>query len=152
VIGVPSIGLAEKIVPALIKLGSGHALVVHGLNGMDEISITGESLIWEVENGETVSSRRSLSPEDFGLTRAVDGFIGGGTPEQNAQTILHVLSGARGPQRDIVVMNAAAALVASNRAETFPQGAQLAQTTIDKGQALTKLNQLIEFTCQLAGN
>jgi anthranilate phosphoribosyltransferase len=152
VIGVPSPGLAEKIVPALIKLGTSHALVVHGLNGMDEISISGGSLIWEVEDGRVTSSRRSLSPEDFGLTRAADGFIGGGTPEENARTILRVLSGARGPQRDIVVLNAAAALVAGNQVETFRQGAELAQTTLDKGLALAKLQQLIKFTGQLAGN
>ena len=152
VIGVPSPGLAEKIVPALIKLGTIHALVVHGLNGMDEISISGGSLIWEVEDGQVTSSRRSLSPEDFGLIRAADGFIGGGTPEENARTILRVLSGARGPQRDIVVLNAAAALVAGNQVETFRQGAELAQTTLDKGLALAKLQQLIKFTGQLAGN
>jgi anthranilate phosphoribosyltransferase len=152
VIGVPNIALAEKIVPALIKLGTKHALVVHGMNGMDEISGTGNSLIWEVKSGEIVSSRRSISPEDFGFTRAPGNFVSGGTPEENAQIVLGLLSGARGPKRDIVVLNAAAALVASDRVDTFSQGAELAQETIDKGYALAKLKQLIEFTKNVAGN
>ena len=73
VIGVPSVELAEKIVPALIHLGAKHALVVHGLNGMDEISITGQThLIWEVKNGNWLSSDAELSPEDFGLNKAAN--------------------------------------------------------------------------------
>lgn len=152
VIGVPGIELAEKIVHASIRLGAKHALVVHGLNGMDEISITGNSLIWEIRNGELISSRKSISPEDFGITKAPANIINGGTPEENAEIIRQIFSGAKGAKRDVVVLNAAAALVAGEKAETLQEGVNLSQEIIDSGKALDKLKHLIEFTQQLAGN
>ena len=108
VIGVPSIDLAEKIVPALMRLSVKHALVVHGLNGMDEISITGRSMCWEIRRGELQRYRQQIAPEDFGLQRASENAVRGGTPEENAQTVLKVLRGSRGPIRDVVLLNAAA--------------------------------------------
>ncbi len=146
VIGVPNIGLGEKIVPALIHLGAKHSLVVHGLNGMDEISIAGESLVWEVKSGKLVSSQRRVSPEEFGLSKAPKDGITGGTPEDNAKIIVDILSGARGPRRDIVLMNAAAALLAGDNVKDLSQGVALAQHIIDDGNALAKLKQLIEFS------
>ena len=150
VIGVPNIQLAEKIVPALIQLDTKHALVVHGLNGMDEISITGSSLIWEIKNRELVSLRR-ISPADFGLNKAADEDIRGGTPEENAETLLKILSGAKGAKRDVVVLNAAARFLAGEKVSAFDQGVLLAQETIDSGKALAKLKQLIDFTQELTG-
>jgi anthranilate phosphoribosyltransferase len=142
VLGVPSTALAEKMAPALMRLGIRHALVVHGDNGMDEITNTGSSLIWEIKNGEVSPSRR-VSPEDFGLSRANGHTVDGGTPEENAATILNILNGGRGPQRDIVVMNAAAAFLAGEKVGTLKEGAALAQETLDNGRAREKLEMLI---------
>lgn len=146
VIGVPRIDLAEKIVPALAYLGIKHALVVHGLNGMDELSITGDSLVWEVSQGKLIPGRRQVSPLDFGLTIGNQEEIRGGKAEENAAILKHVLSGVPGSSRDVVVLNSAAALVAAFQADTLQEGVILAQEMIDSGGALRKLNQLIEYT------
>ncbi len=145
-IGVPSRVLAAKILPALIYLGAQHTLVVHGLNGMDEISISGRSLYWEVKNGEVTRAECYLAPEDLGLKRAPARQIQGGTPEENAETVRRVLAGEKGAQRDIVILNAAAALVAADAAATLEEGVARAQESIDRGQAAEKLRQMAEFT------
>ena len=149
VIGVPGVELAEKIVQAIIHLGAKHTLVVHGLNGMDEISISGDSLIWEIKNGELISSQQIISPEDFGIPLAADSSICGGTPESNAEALRSILSGAKGAKRNVTVLNAAAALVAGEKVDTLGQGVMLAQNTLDDGNALGKLNKLVEFTQKL---
>jgi anthranilate phosphoribosyltransferase len=146
VIGAPNPDLAEKLFSALIQLKTSHSLVVHGLIGMDEISITGESMYWEVKNGESIARRKRISPEGLGLKNAPLKTILGGTPEENAQTIRSILAGTKGPRRDVVVMNAAAALVAGDKVENLEQGVTLAQEVIDLGKALSRLEQLIEFT------
>jgi anthranilate phosphoribosyltransferase len=143
VLGVPSVELAEKMVPALIHLGIRHALVVHGANGMDEITNTGASLIWEIKDGQA-RALRHVSPEDFGLARSAGGAVTGGTPEDNAAMILQIFKGTRGAQRDIVVMNAAAAFLAGEKVSTFKEGVVLAQEVLDSGRALDKLKKLIE--------
>jgi anthranilate phosphoribosyltransferase len=146
VIGVPDEALADKMLRAIYKLGVKHGLVVHGLNGMDEISITGRSAYWEVKSGLPYIVTKYISPEDCGLTISALKNVEGGTPEENAATIRRILGGERGAGRDIVVMNAAAALMAAEKAETIPKGAGLAQAVIDDGRALAKLNALVEFT------
>jgi anthranilate phosphoribosyltransferase len=150
VIGVPNLELAEKIVAALIRLGSRHALVLHGLNGMDEISITGRSMLWEIKNGELTKWQHHVSPEDFGLKKAPLTAVTGGSPEENAATIREIFGGATGAKRDIVLMNAAAALVAGNKVETLQEGVALAQEIIDRKLAFSKLELLIEFTQNLS--
>ncbi len=152
VIGVPSLELAEKIVHAAVYLGTKHSLVVHGLNGMDEISITGNSLIWEVKNGKLISSRKSISPHDFGIEIAPANVINGGTVEENAETIRQIFSGAKGARRDVVVMNAAAAMIASGKENTFQGGIKLSQQIIDSGKALDKMNHLAEYSQKLIGS
>jgi anthranilate phosphoribosyltransferase len=146
VVGVPNPELADKILPALIHLGTKHALVVHGLNGMDELSITGRSMYWEIKAGQSQAIKKEISPEDFGLKSASAENVLGGTPEENAGAILRIFNGERGPKRDIVVLNAAAALVAGEKVSVLLDGVLLAQNSIDNGQALTKLKQLIEIT------
>lgn len=146
VLGVPDAGLAEKIVPSLIRLGLKHALVVNGLNGMDELSISGDSLIWEISQGKIVSSKHRISPLDFGLKIADQSEIRGGKAEENALFVREALSGIPGPRRDVVVLNSAAAMMAANRAQTFEEGISLAQKTIDSGLALDKVNQLANYT------
>jgi anthranilate phosphoribosyltransferase len=149
VIGVPSQELAEKIFPALIRMGVKHILVLHGLNGMDEISITGQSIIWEARDGEIVAFRQHVSPQEFGFETCGPESIRGGNPEQNAEIIKRIFSGEKGPCRDVVLMNAAAALLTADRVATLPQGAQLAQGIIDQGLAIRKLERLIELTMAL---
>jgi anthranilate phosphoribosyltransferase len=145
VIGVPSVKLAEKIVPALIQLETKHSLVVHGVNGMDEITNTDDSLIWEIQNGQLLSLRR-VSPEDFGLDKADADSIRGGTPDENAEIIRQILSGTPGPKRDIVVLNAAASLLAGERVNSLKQGVIIAQETIDSGRAAEALRRLITIS------
>lgn len=148
VIGVPSEALGEKIAAALQRLGTKHSLVVHSRDGTDEISITGRSLIWEV-NGQRVKPPREVAPEYFGFACASVDTIKGGTAQDNATILKGVLEGAKGPARDVVVMNAAAALVAGNRAKTLKEGARLAEDAIDSGQARRKLEELVKMSQQL---
>lgn len=145
VLGVPNEELGEKIASVLYRLGTKHSLVVHGIGGMDEISISRESLVWDVaESG--VSPPCKICPEDFGFVRASMTAIKGGTPDANAEVIRRILSGEKGPKRDVVVMNAAAALVAGNRAPDFKEGVHIAEEAIDSGQAQAKLEEFINFS------
>ena len=149
VIGVPSRELGEKIASALHRLGTKHSLVVHGADGMDEITITGKSLIWEV-NKNGVLPAYEVSPDYFGFKEASSIEVKGDTPENNAKMLRRVLSGEdRGARRDVSVMNAAAALVASNQASDLREGARLAEEAIDSGRALTKLETLIRVSQSL---
>ena len=144
-LGVPSLELAYKIVPALLQLPFKHVLVVSGKNGMDEITTTDSSLIWEIKNSQVARELR-IFPEDFGIARGNMADLGGGTPDENAILALDVLKGQRGPRRDIVVINAAAALLAGDKVNELKHGITLAQETIDSGEAFSKLNQLIALT------
>jgi anthranilate phosphoribosyltransferase len=146
VVGVYAANLTELLARVLGELGCTRALVVHGNDGLDEITITGESKITEWKNGE--SSTYFVVPEDFGLTRATLSDIHGGDANQNSAIILEVLRGVHGAKRDIVLLNAAAAFVASSRASDLGEGVQIAARSIDNGNALRKLEQLIEFTNQ----
>ena len=148
VIGVPSQELGSKIASVLHRLGTKHSLVVHGIDGMDEISISGKSLIWEVNQYGT-SSPYQVSPQDFGFKEASLAEIKGGTPEENAEMLRRILGGDRGPRRDVVVMNTAAALVAGDRAPDLREGAGIAEEVIDSGQALEKLDRLVRLSQSL---
>jgi anthranilate phosphoribosyltransferase len=132
---------------ALRALGSERALVVHGSDGLDEISISAESKVTELINGELRTY--TVTPEDFGFRRAPLEAIRGGDARQNSAMILEVLNGVRSPRRDIVLLNAAAALVASSRVSDFTEGVRLAAEAIDSGKAKAKLERLIEFTNQV---
>jgi anthranilate phosphoribosyltransferase len=144
VAGVPSKELVEVMAAALAELGAHHAFVVHGEGGIDEISPAGETLVAEVRDERV--KRFTLAPEDFGVGRAPIESIGGGSPVENAATIRRVLEGESGAKRDVVVMNAAAALVAAGVAENFREGALLAAAAISSGAAREKLAALAAFT------
>ncbi|MEW6207360.1 MAG: anthranilate phosphoribosyltransferase [Acidobacteriota bacterium] len=144
VIGVYAAHLTELLAQVLGNLGTLRAMVVHGSDGLDEITITGESKITELKNGEI--STYTIRPEDFSLNRASLGDIQGGDAGENAQIILDVLQGQSGPRRDIVLLNAAAALVASSKAADFKWGIEMAGGSIGSGRAMEKLNRLIEVT------
>jgi anthranilate phosphoribosyltransferase len=148
VIGVPSKELGEKIASVLHRLGTEHSLVVHGTDGMDEISISGRSLVWDV-NRNRVLPPYEVSPDDLGFMKASMTQIKGGTARQNAKILRGILNGEVGARRNIVIMNAAAALVAGNQASDLKEGANIAEKMIDSGQALAKLDELIEFSKSL---
>lgn len=143
-LGVADEMLVEKLASVLQGLGCGHALVVHGEDGLDEITITGKTQICELKGGCTKSY--SIGPEDFGFEKASMTEVKGGTPDENAEVLRRILNGERGAKRDIVVMNASAALVAGNQASDFREGAHIAEKVIDNGQAQAKLEELINFS------
>ena len=150
VIGVASAGLTEPVARVLAELGTIRAFVVHGADGLDEISNTGESQISEVHEGVVRSSR--VRPEDFGLPRATIRDLRGGDRGENAQIIQLVLGGEPGPRRDIVLMNAAAALVAGGKARDLKEGVGIASESIDSGAAASKLATLVERSQSLAAD
>jgi anthranilate phosphoribosyltransferase len=144
VVGVFSDKVVEHIALALRELGVDRAFVVHGAGGLDEISLAGETAVGDVHHG--LVDLYTISPEDFGLERAPLTAIAGGDAADNAKIIRAVLSGEKGPRRDIVVANASAAIVAAGRAVDFLEGAQLAATSIDSGAAKKTLDALINLT------
>jgi len=144
VMGVFSADAIDLVAEALAELGADRALVVHGAGGLDEISLCGETIIADVERGFV--TRYTVVPEDFEVEEAPLEAIRGGSPAENAATIRGIFDGASGPRRDVVVMNAAAALVAAGVAENFAEGARLARAAIDSGAAREKLAKLVEFT------
>jgi len=146
--GAPSEEAAELIAGALAKLGLGHGFVVHGSDGLDEITTTGETLAFEVRGGAV--ERRTIEPEDFAIRRASREDLQGGGKERNAEIANAILAGERGPRRDIVLANAAAAMVAADRVATFLEGMAIATVSLDTGAAKRKVEDLARFT-QAAG-
>lgn len=144
VVGVADGRLAPLVAQALAELSLRRGFVVHGADGLDEISNTGETSIAEVSNGQVRSW--TLRPEDLGLPRCALTDLLGGDVAENVQIVHAILKGELGPKRDIVLMNAAAALVAANHANDFREGVRLAVESIDSGAALQKLLALAEFT------
>jgi len=144
VLGVFSADVMDLVAATLAELGVQHAFVVHGAGGLDEISLAGETLVAEVKNGAV--RRFIVTPEEFGMERAPHDSIRGGTAAENATLIRRILAGESGPPRDIVVVNAAAALVAAGIASNFREAANLASTTISSGAAADRLTALIAFT------
>ena len=144
VLGVPEKGLTEKMATVLKMLGCQHALVVHGEDGLDEITITGKTFISELKKGSI--RNYEVTPEEMGLSRAKPDSLKGGTAKDNADLLRSILSGKKGAQRDIVLMNAAAALVAGDKVATFGQGIALAREAIDNGKALQKVEELVKFS------
>ena len=148
VIGVYSPALTEPLARVLAELGTIRAFVVHGADGLDEVSNTGESRVSEVREGVVRSF--TVRPDDFGMPRAVIGDLQGGDREQNAQLIRALLDGAAGPKRDIVLMNSAAALVAGAKARDLKDGVSQAAQAIDSGAARGKLEALVALSQKLA--
>jgi anthranilate phosphoribosyltransferase len=143
VVGVYSLDLVEKLAEALSMLGLRRALVVHGLDGLDEITITGPTRVAEAREGSVRSYE--IEPEEFGMTRAVLQEISGGDAAENAAIIRAILQGEKSPRRDVVLLNAAAALVAAGKGDHIAQTIPLAANSIDSGAAAKKLEALIRF-------
>lgn len=144
VVGVYQEGLTEVLARVLNELGSRRAFVVHGLDGLDEISASGESKISEVRGGRVYTYR--VSPEDFGLRRSRLSDLQGGNAAENAQIIRRILNGEEGPKRDVVLMNASLAIAAGGKANDFHEGVKMAAQSIDSGAAMEKLGRLVEFS------
>src|SRR6266404_6279234 len=149
IIGVYAASLTEPLARVLAELGTVRAFVVHGADNLDEISNTGESRVSEVREGAVRTY--VVRPEDFGMVRASIKDLAGGDREQNAEIIRAVLGGEPGPRRDIVLMNAAAALVAGARARDLKDGVAVAAQSIDSGAARGKLDALVTLSRRLAG-
>jgi len=145
VIGVYDGRMTEVMAQVLKELGTVRAFVVHGEDGLDEISNTSESRISELRRNEVRTY--TVRPEDFGLPRARLADLQGGSAADNAEIIRRILKGERGPKRDIVALNAGAAIAAGGKAEDIAAGIAAAQQSIDSGAALDRLNRLVEF-CQ----
>jgi anthranilate phosphoribosyltransferase len=144
VVGVYSLDLVERVAEALSILGAHRALVVHGMDGLDEITITGPTRIAEVREGNVRTYE--VTPEEFGIRRAQVEDISGGDAEANAAIIRDILAGAKSPRRDVVLLNAAAALVAAGRAEHLRDALPVAAQSIDSGASAQKLTALAQFT------
>lgn len=142
-VGAPSEHTAELMAGALAELGLERGFVVHGSDGLDEITTTGPTLAFEVSGGSV--HRRTLCPEDFGVPIAAAGDLKGGDKYKNCAIAQNILKGAKGPQRDIVLVNASAALVAAGKAGNFREGVKLAGESIDSGAAQRKAEQLAAF-------
>jgi len=148
VLGVASDSLVKKLAQVLQGLGCHHALVVHGTDGLDEITISGKTRVCELK-GARINSY-AISPEDCGLSSASLGSLKGGSAKDNANLLRNILTSALGPQRDVVLMNAAAVLMAGDKVKTLKEGIPLAEEAIDSGRASEKLEQLAKFSQALS--
>ena len=144
VVGVYSDDLVEKLAEALSMLGLHRAMVVHGSDGLDEITLSGMTRVAEVRDGQVRTYE--VTPEEFGLTRAPLEAISGGDAPENARIIQEILSGKKSPCRDVVLLNAAATLVAAGRANHLSEAMPMATKSIDSGAAQAKLEGLVAFT------
>ncbi len=144
VLGVFSLDVIDLVAATLAELGTEHAFAVHGAGGLDEISLAGDTIVAEVRDGTV--RKFNVTPEEFGVKRAPPETIRGGTPVENAARIRRILEGEAGPPRDIVVINAAAALVATGVSGNFRDAADVARSAIDSGAARGKLASLKAFT------
>jgi anthranilate phosphoribosyltransferase len=144
VVGVFSADVLDLTAGTLAELGVTRAFVVHGAGGLDEISLSGETLVAEVREGEI--KRYRVAPEDFGVASASQDAIRGGSSAENAAILQSIFAGEAGPRRDIVVINTAAALVAAGVAGNFKEGAELAARALSSTSAEEKLSELKKFT------
>ncbi|ANK58810.1 MULTISPECIES: anthranilate phosphoribosyltransferase [Loigolactobacillus] len=143
-LGVYDQSLLEPMAHVLQQLGVKNAMVVHGADGLDEVSLTGPTQVCELQQGEF--SSYAITPEQFGLKRCQPADLVGGTPADNAQITRDILAGKKGPQRDVVLMNAGCALHIAHPELTLQQAIDLAAKTIDSGKAAAKLAAFIQLS------
>lgn len=144
VLGVYEPRLTELLGKVLMHLGSQHCFVVHGMDGLDEITLTDRTMVSEAKAG--VLSNYVLTPHEFGLNRVSPKELAGGSPQENARMTREILQGRKGAKRDVVCLNAAPALVAGKKAKTLQEAYRLAGDVIDSGAAAEKLARLVSFT------
>lgn len=143
-LGVYDESLLEPLANVLKKLGVKNAMVIHGRDGLDEMTTADETAVVELKDGKL--TKYTLTPEQFGLKRSKRADLVGGTPEENGQITRDILAGKKGPKRDIVLLNAGASLHLAHPELTIQQGIDLAAKTIDDGKALEELNRLLAFS------
>jgi anthranilate phosphoribosyltransferase len=148
-LGVAHPALGEKMAQVLRLLGSQHALVVYGEDGLDEMTLGGRTMVWELHKG--VVRHYTISPEEVGLGRAPLERLKGGSTEANLSLLGSVLRGERGPARDVVLLNTAGVLVAGGRVGSLREGIEVAREAIDSGAALEKLEGLRRLSQSLSG-
>ncbi|MEZ5892290.1 MAG: anthranilate phosphoribosyltransferase [Parvularculaceae bacterium] len=147
VMGVFSRDLVRPIAEVMPRLGVTRAWVVHGSDGLDEITTTGPTHVASLDNG--VVTEFEVTPEDAGLPRAKPQDLKGGAPEENARALAALLAGEKGAYRDIAVINAAAALVVAGKVKDLREGARIAEQSIDAGAAKCALEKLVEASNRL---
>jgi len=145
-VGVYEPKWTEILARVLENLGTEHALVVHGEDGLDEVSISTKTFISEAHKGKILNYQ--ISPEDLGLEKAEPKDLAGGTALENARIIMEILKGKLGPRRDIVILNAAVALYTADKAKDIREGITLASESIDSGNAFIKLDLLKDYSHQ----
>jgi anthranilate phosphoribosyltransferase len=143
-LGVYERELIEPLAKVLMNLGVKNALVVHGSDGLDEISMSAPTTLCEVKNGWLRTYE--ITPEQFGFRRCAKEDLIGGTPEENAVILKAVLNGEKGPKRDAAVLNSAAALYTSGKIETIDAAVKAVEDVIDSGKAMAKLNEFIKHS------
>lgn len=144
IIGIFSPHLTEIIARVLLRLGSRAAMVVHGIDGIDEITLSGKTQVSELKGGEV--NTYYISPDEFGLKISPIESVIGGSKELNAEIILSVFEGAKGPHRDVVVLNASAGMYIAGKTKNILEGINIAQDAIDSKKALKKLKEVVSFT------
>lgn len=144
VLGVYDAKWTDILGRVLLELGSQHCFVLHGMDGLDEITLSDRTKVSEGKGG--VVSNYFMAPEEFGLHRVPRKEFAGGSPDDNARVTKEILQGKKGPKRDLVCLNAAPAMVAGQKAKTLQDGFRLAQHTIDSGAAAEKLDRLVSYT------
>lgn len=150
VLGVYQPQLVDQVAEVALEIGLNHVMVVHGLDGVDEISLLGETKVAEVKNGRI--DYYTIAPEDFGLKRCTLDEVRGGSAESNARIILDIFTGKdTGPRRDMLLLNAAATLVVADKVGSLAEGIALARETLESGLAMAKLEEIRNKTRELRG-
>lgn len=149
VVGVSDPAMAEKVIEVMQARGAPRSMVVHGGDGLDELTITTTSTVYELRDGDI--ERYELDPTELGFALAAPDDVPGGDPATNARLAHELLQGAEGPVRDVVLLNAAAGLVVSGVVDTFGDGVSLARQSIDDGAAKVALDTLVSVSTSLAG-
>ena len=146
-LGVAFPELGGIMAEVLGLLGSHHAMIVHGAGGLDEISLSGDTSVWEVRGGQV--EEWTLRVEDTGLPKTPIEAIRGGSKEENAATMRRLFQGEQGPVRNMVLLNSAGVLMVGDKTETIRHGVEMSAGIIDSGAALAKLDQMVEVTRRL---
>ncbi len=148
VLGVADATLGDKMAEVLRILGSQHSLVVHGEDGLDEFTLGGKNLVWEV-HGSAAVKPYAVAPQELDLPRVSAEQIKGGSPDENAATLRRIFEGEAGPVRDVVLLNSAAVIMVGGKAQDLQEGIALARDAINSGEALRKVDGLVELSQEL---
>ncbi len=150
VVGAFNLETAEKMVRVLKNTGSEHVLVMHSEDGLDEMSISADTIVFELKDGQI--QKQKINPEDIGIAKQSRNSINGGDDTTNADIIRSLLRGVKGPHLDITALNAGAAIYTAGKSDTIKQGVEIAYDTLFSGKACSKLEQIIDFSQSIPAN